>query len=977
MKKTLTSILLGLIHFFVSAQTEFITTWKTDNPGSSADNQITVPTFIGETYNYTVDWGDGNSDTNVTGSITHTYNVPGIYQVSIEGTFPRIYFNESGDKDKILNIKQWGNIQWTSMESAFAGCTNLDVVALDLPNLSNVLELTRMFWNCISLVGNESFENWDTSNIYNTANMFRNAELFNQDIGGWNVSNVTSMAHMFINAKAFNHNLNAWDVSNVAHMQAMFSGASNFNGDIESWNVSKVINMAGMFSTTPFNRDISGWDVGRVEYMDRMFYANKEFNQDITSWNVGNVVSMAGMFDWTESFDQNIGVWDISNVTDMTDMFTLSTGLSYDNYNNILIGWNNLPSLQPNVRFDTTYHEYCVAESARQNLIDTHSWTINDMGKNCVDEQRPFITKWKTDNYGVSEDNQLLISTSRFGVYDYNVDWGDGTTDTGIKGEILHTYPEPGTYEVKISGYYPATGFSVNEELDRQKLITIVQWGDLVWENPNFAFSRCINMDMVAEDFPDLSKADQLVGMFFWCHSLVGNESFGDWDVSNVKRFGDMFGVCYEFNQDISNWDMSNAEDIGGMFMSATSFNQDISDWDVSNVVYMGSTFNNAQAFNQDISNWDVSRVEEMIFMFRFAESFDQSLGDWDVSNVTTMSNMFLGSGISTFNYDETLMGWSSLPSLQSNVNFDAGDSQFCESEEARLFIINTYGWTIVDGGRFFGCNQDNDNDGVLDQFDFCLGTRIGAVVDEYGCEIIPADAIQVYVLTPSCVDSADGAVNILMNVPGHLMDISISGDSYSNQFDDVASEQEFKIGGLAPGTYSISITVPENLFEQTVGITINSLSSITGKRASTDSKNGVVVYEVAGSENYDVLINGEKKSYSFENTGRQNILIENLYGQSEVSISGENACQGIVSDSFFIGDAIQVYPTITSSRVNIMTNKSVINTMVFGLDGRLVRAINYDQNNKSIDVSTLKSGIYFLQMEVEGHVETVKIVKR
>ena len=83
------------------------------------------------------------------------------------------------------------------------------------------------------------------------------------------------------------------------------------------------------------------------------------------------------------------------------------------------------------------------------------------------------------------------------------------------------------------------------------------------------------------------------------------------------------------------------------------------------------------------------------------------------------------------------------------------------------------------------------------------------------------------------------------------------------------------------------------------------------------------------------------------------------------------------MSDSFFIGDAIQVYPTITSSFVNILTDKSNIDTKIFGLDGRLVRAINFNQNNKSIDVSTLKSGIYSLQMEVNGRMETVKIIKR
>src|SRR6056297_2305233 len=101
----------------------FVTTWKTDNinffGSSSGDNQITIPTFSGESYNYSVDWGDGMNDTGVTGDITHTYASPGTYTVSITGDFPRIYFNASsffadGDHFKFLTIEQWGNIQWQS-----------------------------------------------------------------------------------------------------------------------------------------------------------------------------------------------------------------------------------------------------------------------------------------------------------------------------------------------------------------------------------------------------------------------------------------------------------------------------------------------------------------------------------------------------------------------------------------------------------------------------------------------------------------------------------------------------------------------------------------------------------------------------------------------------------------------------------------------------------------------------------------------
>src|SRR5690606_38656818 len=103
---------------------EFITEWKTDNPGSSANNQIILPIFgfLGSAYNYTVAWGDGTSDTFTTGglgNVTHTYPAPGTYQVRISGSFPRILFNVSGDRQKILKVLNWGNIQWSSMDSAF------------------------------------------------------------------------------------------------------------------------------------------------------------------------------------------------------------------------------------------------------------------------------------------------------------------------------------------------------------------------------------------------------------------------------------------------------------------------------------------------------------------------------------------------------------------------------------------------------------------------------------------------------------------------------------------------------------------------------------------------------------------------------------------------------------------------------------------------------------------------------------------
>ncbi len=44
-----------------------------------------------ETYDYTVDWGDGVIEDNISGDATHTYSNEGNHTIVISGVFPRIY----------------------------------------------------------------------------------------------------------------------------------------------------------------------------------------------------------------------------------------------------------------------------------------------------------------------------------------------------------------------------------------------------------------------------------------------------------------------------------------------------------------------------------------------------------------------------------------------------------------------------------------------------------------------------------------------------------------------------------------------------------------------------------------------------------------------------------------------------------------------------------------------------------------------
>ena len=152
--------------------------------------------------------------------------------------------------------------------------------------------------------------------------------------------------------------------------------------------------------------------------------------------------------------------------------------------------------------------------------------------------------------------------------------------------------------------------------------------------------------------------------MFENCTNLIGNASFNTWDVSTINAYFNMFRNAAAFNQPLDNWNVSQASSMANMFQGAT-------------------------AFNQDISGWDVSNVQEINRMFQGATSFDQNLGSWDISSLGVgfgaEMRMFENAGLSTENYDNTLIGWVTLDAgetqIPSNINFDGGSSEYCLSE--------------------------------------------------------------------------------------------------------------------------------------------------------------------------------------------------------------------------------------------------------------------------------------------------------
>ena len=517
-------------------------------------------------------------------------------------------------------------------------------------NTSNVTNMYELFRDHNNF--NDDIAQWDVSSVIVMGRMFWGAEAFDQNINSWDVSNVTDMSYMFYQAGTFNQPLNNWDVSSVYAIDHMFMDAHDFNQDLSSWNISNVNNLSQIFAVaSSFNQPLNTWNVSQVVNFNGAFTLASSFNQPLDNWNTSSVTDMNAMFYLAESFDQDLSNWDITNVINMGNMFDYSA-LSTDNYDNVLIAWSQ-QNLQDNVSLGAVGVTYCAGETARQNLINNDGWTITDDGldPNCTP---PCLID--DTNIQAAVDLWESNQTNAEATYGHISTW-----DTSCVTDMSELFESYTTFNEDIGSW-------------------------------------------------DVSNVVNMHNMFGIASSF--DQNISSWNVSNVTDMSYMFYSASNFNQDISNWSIGSVVNMQGMFFNATIFNQNISSWNVSNVTDMSYMFSYAAVFNQDISSWSTSNVTDMSAMFNSSSSFDQNLAVWDISNVVNMLTMFSFSGLSTNNYDNILIGWEPQVVI-SNVPLGAIGITYCTGETARQNLIDNYGWTITDDGIDPSCTASIDEESI------------------------------------------------------------------------------------------------------------------------------------------------------------------------------------------------------------------------------------------------------------------------
>ena len=394
------------------------------------------------------------------------------------------------NKNALLEVVQFGDVVWASMESAFEECQNMQFVdGIDKPNLSKVTSMSRMFRECNLF--NAPIGDWDVSNVTDMNSTFDGCDAFNQPLDKWNVSNVIYMGGLFSGCYSFNQPLNTWDVSkvkgmdymfqacpvfnqpldkwivnNVTDMRLMFSGCNTFNQPLGSWKVNKVTNMKGTFSYCPsFNQSLNDWDVSNVTTMEDMFHGCHSFNQPLNDWNVSNVTDMDQMFRECIAFNQPLDKWDVSNVTEMERMFYIctvfnqplgtwkiktpieglySTALSPSNYSKTLVDWAAQTDVAPDIQFGRGVGGlvYNDAGKVAREILKAKGWTFED------DRYKPVGIKICAEYYtSLDIGSELELPIEKWGVdEDEPVTW-----ECCTEGNISYKVAEDGK-SVRIKG---------------------------------------------------------------------------------------------------------------------------------------------------------------------------------------------------------------------------------------------------------------------------------------------------------------------------------------------------------------------------------------------------------------------------------------------------------------------------------------------------------------------------------------------
>ena len=270
-----------------------------------------------------------------------------------------------------IDVSRWNTSKMNNVAGMFNGCrslTSLDLSGWDTSSISKVWDSnsggTGLFMNCENLVDLKLPKNFITSKVTNISDMFNGCKkLTSLDLSGWDTSNITEMNNLFKNSGIKIIDISNWDLSSLKvsidkwqiGFKDMFKDSQcetiklpnmNFRKDVK-YDFSELSYLKSFYAPELVNTNITevndmffkdkelkyvdmhDWDVSSVRRMYGMFSNCSSLTSlDLSNFNTTNVTTMGAMFYNCSSLTSlDLSKWDVSNVTNMDYIFIGCTEL--------------------------------------------------------------------------------------------------------------------------------------------------------------------------------------------------------------------------------------------------------------------------------------------------------------------------------------------------------------------------------------------------------------------------------------------------------------------------------------------------------------------------------------------------------------------------------------------------------------------------------------------------------------------------
>lgn len=440
-----------------------------------------------------------------------------------------------------------------------------------------------------------------------------------------------------------------WGDINWQSMAHTFEGCSYLRINAEDTpNLGEVTNMDFMFAECRlFNDDISSWDVSNVTSMEGMFYRAERFNQDIGLWDVSNVSDMLLMFGFAEAFNQDISAWDVSNVTSMINMFR-----SAKSFNQDISTWDVSSVTMMSLMF-------LDANAFNQNLGNWDVSNVINMGA-MLDR-----TAISVKNYDATLEGWSKLDEGEARI-PLNIDFGANNLmycNEKARNNLIRIY----NWDITDAGEAADCSNFVTTWLSSDGSITVptngigynytIEWKNL--DNPELGGGSAsgVTGDFTISDLP-INNHIQVDISGYFPHFYMNNDVEGNNknELLSIERWGDMA-------------------------------------WSSMENAFEGCENMTYNAFDAP----NLESVTSLNSMFKDCFQFNGDLGSWDISQIINMEYMLDNAGLSSKNYNETLIGWVQNSNTPQNITLGAQGLVYCGVPTilARFRLIRLKRWNI------------------------------------------------------------------------------------------------------------------------------------------------------------------------------------------------------------------------------------------------------------------------------------------